>query len=44
MRSEFGWVEISGARYEHDVIIHTDGSVSKRNSKISIANLLLLKV
>jgi len=35
MRSEFGWVEIGGTRYEHDVIIHTDGSVSKRKKKLS---------
>jgi hypothetical protein len=35
MRSEFGWVEIGGTRYEHDIIIHTDGSVSKRKKKLS---------
>jgi len=35
MRSAFGWVEIGGTRYEHDIIIHTDGSVSKRKKKLS---------
>ncbi|HEX3002213.1 MAG TPA: hypothetical protein VHN82_07590 [Methanoregula sp.] len=35
MRSEFGWVEIGGTRYEHDVIIHTDGRVSKRKKILS---------
>lgn len=35
MRSEFGWVEIRGVKYDHDIIIHTDGSVSKRKKKLS---------
>ena len=35
MRSEFGWVEIRGTRYEHDIVIHTDGSVSKRKKRLS---------
>jgi hypothetical protein len=35
MRSEFGWIEIGRIRYDHDVIIHTDGSVTKRPRKKS---------
>ena len=35
MRSEFGWIEIDKIRYEHDVIIHRDGSVTKRSKKRS---------
>jgi hypothetical protein len=35
MKSEFGWIEIDQVRYEHDVIIHRDGSVTKRSKKRS---------
>ena len=35
VRSEFGWIEIGGTKYDHDVIIHADGSVSKRKKKLS---------
>ncbi|MGB7789005.1 hypothetical protein [Methanoregula sp.] len=35
MKTEFGWIEIGGTRYEHDIIIHTDGTVSKRRKKLS---------
>jgi hypothetical protein len=35
MRSEFGWFEIDKTRYDHDVIIHTDGLVTKRSKKKS---------
>jgi hypothetical protein len=35
MKSEFGWIEINQVRYEHDVIIHRDGSVTKRSKKKS---------
>jgi hypothetical protein len=35
MKSEFGWIEIDKVRYEHDVIIHADGSVTKRSKKKS---------
>jgi len=30
MKTGFGFIEIDGVTYDHDVIIHTDGSVSKR--------------
>jgi len=35
MKSEFGWIEIDHVRYEYDVIIHRDGSVTKRSKKKS---------
>jgi len=37
MQTGFGWIEIDGIRYEHDVIIHADGNVSKRKKKVSKA-------
>jgi len=35
MKSKYGWVEIDQVRYDHDVIIHTDRSVTKRSKKKS---------
>ncbi len=35
MKSKYGWVEIDGIRYDHDVIIQTDRSVLKRSKKKS---------
>jgi len=35
MKSEFGWIEIDNVLYDHDVIIHHDGSVTKRSKKRS---------
>jgi hypothetical protein len=35
MKSEFGWIEIDTVRYDHDVIIHTDGSITRRSKKKS---------
>jgi len=31
----FGWIEIDGARYEHDVLIRLDGTVERRKKKLS---------
>jgi len=31
----FGWIEIDGTRYEHDVLIRLDGTVEKRKKKLS---------
>ncbi|NYT16760.1 MAG: hypothetical protein GKC06_01970 [Methanomicrobiales archaeon] len=31
----FGWIEIGGNRYEYDIIIHTDGTISRRPKKRS---------
>jgi hypothetical protein len=35
MKTGFGWIETGGMRYDHDVVIHTDGSISKRKKKLS---------
>ena len=35
MRSCYGWIEISGVRYNHDVIVHQNQSVEKRSKKKS---------
>ena len=35
MRTAYGWIEIDGNRYDHDVIIHRDRSVEKRSKKKS---------
>ena len=35
MKTEFGWIEIGGTRYDHDILIHTDNTVSKRKKKLS---------
>jgi hypothetical protein len=35
MKTRFGWVEIDEVRYDHDVIIHPDRSVTKRSKKKS---------
>ncbi len=35
MKTEFGWIETGGIRYDHDIVIHADGSISKRKKKLS---------
>jgi hypothetical protein len=35
MKTGFGWIEIGENRYEYDIIIHTDGTISKRPKKRS---------
>ena len=35
MRTKYGWVEIDQVRYDYDVIIHQDRSVSRRHKKRS---------
>ena len=35
IKSEFGWIKIDGEKYEKDVIIHSDGSITKRDKKKS---------
>ena len=35
MKTGFGWIESGGFRYEHDIIIHADGLISKRRKKLS---------
>jgi hypothetical protein len=35
VKTGFGWIEVGGRRYEHDIVIHTDGSVSRRKKRLS---------
>ena len=35
MHTGFGFVEIDGVTYTHDIVIHTDGTISKRKKKKS---------
>ncbi len=35
MKTGFGWIETGGMRYDHDIVIHTNGSISKRKKKVS---------
>jgi hypothetical protein len=35
MKTGFGWVEVLRVRYDHDIIIHVDGSITKRKKKLS---------
>jgi hypothetical protein len=35
MKTGFGFIELHGITYSYDIIIHTDGSVSKRKKKKS---------
>jgi len=35
MKTGFGWIETGGTRYDHDIVIHADKSISKRKKKLS---------
>jgi hypothetical protein len=35
VKSEFGWVKVKGVKYENDIILHADGTVTKRKKKKS---------
>jgi len=35
MKAEFGWIEVNGVRYEKDIVIHADGTITKREKKKS---------
>jgi hypothetical protein len=35
MKSEFGWIKINGYKYKKDVIIHSNGKITKREKKKS---------
>lgn len=37
MKSKFGWVKVRGVKFEKDIVIHTDGTVTKRDKKKSKA-------
>ncbi len=31
----FGWIQVDGERYEHDVLIRLDGEIKRRKKKLS---------
>jgi len=35
MKTGFGWVEIGGIHYDHDIVVHVGGAVTKRHKKLS---------
>ena len=35
MESEFGWIKANGVKYEKDIILHADGTITKREKKKS---------
>ncbi len=35
MKTGFGWIEVGGRKFDHDIVIHTDGSVTRRKKKLS---------
>jgi hypothetical protein len=35
MKTGFGWIEHDGVRYDHDIVIHTDRSITRRKKKLS---------
>lgn len=35
MKSKFGWVKVNGVMYEKDIILHADGTITKRKKKKS---------
>jgi hypothetical protein len=35
IKTGFGWIKIGDITYDHDVVIHTDGTVTKRHKKKS---------
>jgi hypothetical protein len=35
METGFGWIESGGKRYDHDIVIHTDRTITKRKKKLS---------
>ncbi len=35
MKAEFGWVKVNGVQYKKDIVIHSDGKITKREKKKS---------
>jgi hypothetical protein len=33
VKTAFGWIKIGNETYDHDMIIHTDGSITRRSKK-----------
>ena len=36
-KNAFGWIQIEGVKYKHDVVIDPNGKIRKRNKKLSKA-------
>ncbi len=34
-KSKFGWIKVNGEKYEKDIVIHSNGSITKREKKKS---------
>jgi len=35
IKSQFGWITVKGEKYEKDIVIHSNGSITKREKKKS---------
>jgi hypothetical protein len=35
MKTGFGWIKFKGSRYDYDIVVHVDGSVTRRKKKAS---------
>ena len=35
VKSKFGWIKVNGDKYKKDIIIHSDGTIAKREKKKS---------
>ena len=35
IKSEFGWIKVNGVKYDKDIVIHSDESITKREKKKS---------
>ena len=35
LKAKFGWIKVNGKKYEKDIVIHSDGSITKREKKKS---------
>jgi len=35
LEAKFGWIKVDGKKYEKDIIVHSDGSITKRDKKKS---------
>ena len=35
MQTAYGWVQIGAEKFENDIIVHVDGTVTKRQKKLS---------
>ncbi len=35
LKAKFGWIKVNGEKYEKDIVIHSDGAITKREKKKS---------